>query len=111
MRRSPFRLTRPLALAAVLSGCINLPAFSAQHPRRHQRKQPVSRNQSVSQGQETQTSGPSSESKVIGQRIRFADGSSLDVDDVWKVGDEFWYRLGGLSRQVDRPVRSIERVR
>lgn len=46
--------------------------------------------------------------EVIGKRIIFADGATLDVDDSWKQGDTIWYRLQGISNSVDRSVRSVE---
>ena len=46
--------------------------------------------------------------QVIGQRIVFADGGTLDVDDTWKQGDTLWYRRQGTSQSTDRAVRKIE---
>ena len=46
--------------------------------------------------------------EVIGQRIIFADGATLDVDDTWKQGDTIWYRVHGTSQSVSRAVRTIE---
>ena len=53
----------------------------------------------------------SKEAEVIGKRIRFADGSAIDSDDVWRQGEEFWYRKGGVTARVDRPVHLIEPIR
>jgi hypothetical protein len=50
------------------------------------------------------------EGQVIGKRIRFADGFSLDADDVWKQGDDLWYRRGNTSYRIDKEVRSIESI-
>jgi hypothetical protein len=63
----------------------------------------------------TQTEkAPQSESvaepKVIGKEIHFTDGSVVKADDVWKNGDEFWYRLGGVTQRVERSVKSVEIV-
>src|SRR5438046_179137 len=33
-----------------------------------------------------------SEGQIIGKRIKFADGSSFEADEVWKQGDDLWYR-------------------
>jgi hypothetical protein len=49
--------------------------------------------------------------KVIGQRIKFSDGTTLDTDVVWKQGEEFWYRTGGMTSRVDRPVQEISSIR
>lgn len=54
-------------------------------------------------------SEPAAETKpIVGQRILFADGSTLDVDDTWKQGDTVWYRRQGTSQSTDRAVRKIE---
>jgi hypothetical protein len=49
--------------------------------------------------------------KVIGQRIKFSDGTTLDTDDAWKQGEEFWYRTGGMTSRVDRPIQGIISIR
>ena len=49
-----------------------------------------------------------SEGKVIGKRIVFNDGGSLDVDDVWKQGEDYWYRRDRTSQRVDGAIRRIE---
>lgn len=46
--------------------------------------------------------------QIIGQRILFADGGTLDVDDTWKQGGTLWYRRQGTSQSTDRAVRKIE---
>ena len=46
--------------------------------------------------------------EVIGKRIIFADGGTLDVDDTWKQGDTIWYRLRGTSQSATREVLKIE---
>jgi len=40
-------------------------------------------------------------------RITLADGYSFEVDEVWKQGDEIWYRKGSISRQLDQPVKKL----
>ena len=47
-------------------------------------------------------------SEVIGKRLIFADGTTLDVDDAWKQGDNVWYRRQGTSQSANREVRKIE---
>src|SRR5689334_5743650 len=47
-------------------------------------------------------------SQIVGQRILFADGSTLDVDDTWKQGDTLWYRRQGTSQSTDRAVKKVE---
>lgn len=51
---------------------------------------------------------PAPTGEVIGKRIIYADGGTLDVDDTWKQGDTIWYRSYGTSQSVNREVRKIE---
>lgn len=46
--------------------------------------------------------------EVVGKRIFFVDGGTLDVDDAWKQGDSTWYRLNGTSQSLSREVRRID---
>jgi soluble lytic murein transglycosylase-like protein len=46
--------------------------------------------------------------EVVGKRIVFADGATMDVDDAWKQGEIVWYRRKGTSESSDREVRKIE---
>ena len=49
--------------------------------------------------------------KVIGKQIQFADGSTLQADDVWRNGDDLWYSIGGVTQRVARQVKSVELIR
>ncbi|HYR75670.1 MAG TPA: lytic transglycosylase domain-containing protein [Pyrinomonadaceae bacterium] len=51
------------------------------------------------------------EGEIIGRRISFSDGSALNADEVWKQGEEFWYRTGGVTQRIDRPIRTIDPIR
>src|SRR6266478_4757088 len=51
------------------------------------------------------------EGKIIGQRMKFSDGSALEVDEVWKQGEEFWSRTGGVTQRIDRIITTIEPIR
>jgi transglycosylase-like protein with SLT domain len=51
---------------------------------------------------------PAQTGELVGKRIIFTDGGTLDVDDAWKQGDTVWYRLQGTSQSVHREVRKIE---
>lgn len=51
------------------------------------------------------------DAKVIGQRIRLADGSVIQADEVWKNGEDLWYRVGGVTQRVGRSVSEVEPVR
>jgi LysM repeat protein len=57
-----------------------------------------------------QTTDETSERQTIGKRIRFVDGTTLDADDVWKDGEDVWYRSGTVSHRIERQVRSIEPI-
>ena len=48
--------------------------------------------------------------KVIGQRVKFTDGSSLNVDSAWRRGEEVWITQGGVTRSLDRAVKSIDPI-
>ena len=45
--------------------------------------------------------------KVIGQVITLVDGYTFQVDEVWKQGEELWYRKGNVNRQVTQAVKSV----
>ena len=48
---------------------------------------------------------------VVGSRITLADGYSFQVDEVWKDGDEIWYRQGKISRGLaQNSVKSIKPI-
>lgn len=40
-------------------------------------------------------------------RITLADGYEFEVDEVWKQGNEVWYRKGSISRQLDQPIKKM----
>jgi len=46
--------------------------------------------------------------EVIGKRVVFSDGQTLDVDDVWKSGDSLWIKRNGTSEMLNRAVKRIE---
>ena len=48
--------------------------------------------------------------EVIGQRIKFTDGSSLNVDSAVRRGDEVWITQGKITRSLNRPVKSIDPI-
>jgi len=49
--------------------------------------------------------------EIIGQRIKLSDGSAIDADEVWKQGEDFWYRTGGVTQRIDRPIQAIDPIR
>jgi len=46
--------------------------------------------------------------EIIGKRIVFSDGQTLDVDDAWKSGDAIWIKRNGTSQMLSRPIKRIE---
>lgn len=47
---------------------------------------------------------------VVGKRITLADGYSFEADEVWKEGEETWYRKGNISQRIPQEVSSIKSV-
>ena len=56
--------------------------------------------------QQQQTPAP----KVTGNIITFADGRTFQVDEVFKQGDELWYRKGNITAQLPHPVKSVKPI-
>jgi soluble lytic murein transglycosylase-like protein len=50
------------------------------------------------------------EPKVTGNIITLSDGYSFEVDEVWKQGDETWYRKGNVTKQLSQPVKSVKPI-
>jgi soluble lytic murein transglycosylase-like protein len=48
--------------------------------------------------------------KVTGNVITFADGRTFQVDEVFKQGDELWYRKGNITAQLPYPVKSVKPI-
>ena len=48
--------------------------------------------------------------KVTGNIITFADGRTFQVDEVFKQGDELWYRKGNVTAQLPQPVKSVKPI-
>ena len=47
---------------------------------------------------------------VVGRRITLADGYSFEADEVWKEGDETWFRKGNISQRVPQTVSSVRAI-
>ena len=45
-----------------------------------------------------------------GKLIKFADGSTLHVDDAWRQGEAVWFSRRGVTETTSRQVKSIEPV-
>ena len=49
-------------------------------------------------------------SKVTGNVVTLADGYTFEADEVWKQGDETWYRKGNINQLLPKEkVKKIER--
>ena len=56
----------------------------------------------------TTTASDNTGQVIIGKRVVFLDGQTLDVDDAWKSGDSIWIKRNGTSQMLNRPVKRIE---
>ena len=89
----------------VLVIALTLCAASMQAQKRQRSKRvPVAAAESASVPDTANTG------EVIGQRINFTDGSSLNVDSAVRRGDEVWITQGKITRSLDRPVKSIHPI-
>jgi len=48
--------------------------------------------------------------EVVGNRITLSDGYSFEADEVWKDGDEIWFRKGSISQRLLKPVSSVKPI-
>ncbi len=48
--------------------------------------------------------------KVTGNTITLSDGYSFEADEVWKQGDELWYRKGNITQRVPQQVKSVKPI-
>jgi Transglycosylase SLT domain len=48
--------------------------------------------------------------KVTGNTITLADGYTFVADEVWKQGDELWYRKGTITQRLPQQVKSIKPI-
>lgn len=48
--------------------------------------------------------------EVVGNRITLSDGYSFEADEVWKDGDEIWFRKGNISQRLHKPVSSVKPI-
>src|SRR2546423_15457887 len=46
--------------------------------------------------------------KVTGNIITLADGYTFEADEVWKQGDEIWYRKGNITQRVPQAVKPVK---
>lgn len=52
----------------------------------------------------------SPEPKVTRNIITLVDGYTIEADEVWKQGDELWYRKGNVTQSVRGQVKSVKPV-
>jgi soluble lytic murein transglycosylase-like protein len=50
------------------------------------------------------------EPKVTGNIVTLADGYSFEADEVWKQGDDIWYRKGNITQRVPQAVKSVKPI-
>jgi len=53
---------------------------------------------------------PAQAPKVTGNVITLADGYTFEADEVWKQGDETWYRKGNITQRVPQAVKSVKPI-
>ncbi|HUE84307.1 MAG TPA: transglycosylase SLT domain-containing protein [Pyrinomonadaceae bacterium] len=75
----------------------------------------LSENAQLKKGRKIQVpvesqSSSSRAGEVVGNRITLSDGYSFEADEVWKDGDEIWFRKGTISQRLQQPVSSVEPI-
>ena len=53
---------------------------------------------------------PKPQPKITGNTITLVDGYTFQVDEVWKQGDELWYRKGSITQRVPQAVKSVKPI-
>src|ERR1043166_2553920 len=96
-----------LLVACVTLSFVNVIAGQGRSSRKH--KSRVSKTAPTATP--SATASNSADLKIIGKRIQFGDGSTIEADEVWKQGEDTWYRTGGVAQLVAREVRSVEPIR
>ena len=93
-----------LLVMCVSLACLNTALAQNQSTAKHkqQRAKPAP--------DKTTTAGDVAQAKIIGKRIHFVDGSVVQADEVWKNGDDLWYRVGSITQRVARAVKSVEAI-
>jgi soluble lytic murein transglycosylase-like protein len=57
-----------------------------------------------------QNTSTKTEPKVTGNVVTLADGYSFEADEVWKQGDDIWYRKGNITQRVPQAVKSVKPI-
>jgi hypothetical protein len=50
------------------------------------------------------------QAKVTGNVVTLVDGYTFEADEVWKEGDEYWYRKGSVRESIRGQVKSVKPV-
>lgn len=53
---------------------------------------------------------PNAGAEIVSNRITLSDGYSFEADEVWKNGDEIWFRKGKISQRLEKSVSSVKPV-
>jgi murein DD-endopeptidase MepM/ murein hydrolase activator NlpD len=56
---------------------------------------------------ESSTTTSTQPGEVVGNRITLSDGYSFEADEVWRQGEEVWYRKGNITSRVPEAVKSV----
>jgi len=91
-----------IGFAILLSTATSVVAQS----RRHNHKKSQSHENPVPAAAAVAPSGT-----IIGKQVTLSDGSSIRADEVWKQGDDVWYRIGNITQSVNGPIKSIDAIR
>jgi soluble lytic murein transglycosylase-like protein len=105
--RIPTRSILWLLVAGLAFGCANTIVAQRQSRLKHKPRH-VKLEKSAPTTAAPAPAQPKGE--IIGKRIKFSDGSVLEADEVWKQGEEFWCRTGGMARRIDQPIQTIDPI-
>ncbi|HEU0253621.1 MAG TPA: lytic transglycosylase domain-containing protein [Pyrinomonadaceae bacterium] len=53
---------------------------------------------------------PPAQPKVTGNIVTLSDGYTFEADEVWKQGDELWYRKGNITQRIPQQVKSVKPI-
>lgn len=69
---------------------------------------PIPSSAQTKKNSQTTTASDNTPQEIIGKRVIFLDGQTLDVDDAWKSGESIWVKRNGTSQMLSRPVKRVE---
>ena len=99
------KLSREVLQWSILSAIVLSGTAAGAQTRRHNHGKPS-----------VNTNGPAApvatfSGRVVGKQVTLANGSTIRADEVWKQGDDVWYRIGNVTEAIDQPIKSIEALR